>query len=698
MSKSEGRGSIAWPASDFCIRHSSFDIRDLFFSFVLFVSFVVQATALAARQATPASAPAGPPAAPPPGPRVWVGDIHDIQDRDLGREAKLAIVGARNGAFSAKVVVDSPSPIVGLKAAVSELKPSTAGAAAIPASAVRLRYGSRWDASFPWWLRDWRADILLDRPPAEVPIGEGNRARGTVWVTLSVPKDAAPGAYVGRLTVEAKGIGPVQLPVSLEVAGWTLPDPQDYRTWCEIIQSPDTLAVEYGVPLWSPRHWELIARSFDSLAPTGSRVVHVPLIARTNLGNEESMVRWVRKDGNRYEFDFTNMEKYLDLAQKHLGRPKIVIFWVWDIALKPEPRDMKFEANMPEYMRDQIEAGAARHALIGKGPPVTVWDEAARKTETVRLGRYEDPAARALWRPLWEELRKRMKARGLEKEMMLGMASDHWPTKEEVLALKDLSGGLPWASSSHAAAWMAYGGGTGKDALQGVGTIAYSATKLQREYVINPARARSYGWRKPMLHATMRLGWPVPTMASIRQEAECDITGNQRGIGHQGGDFWPAVRGKGSARTGTVTDRFPESFWRSLNISNSFLAPGPDGPLGTGRLEVFREGLQECEARVAIETALLDENLKAKLGAELAGRAQAMLDERHRCLWLARGAKEADLDKPGLVTDYREFDYGVAKGWSGPAGLNWFLSSGWQGRSAKLFAIAGEVAAKLAAK
>ena len=63
-----------------------------------------------------------------------------------------------------------------------------------------------------------------------------------VWVTVKVPKDAKPGAYSGPVTIEAKDEKPVTVPVELKVLDWTLPDPQDYRTWVEIIQSPDTLA------------------------------------------------------------------------------------------------------------------------------------------------------------------------------------------------------------------------------------------------------------------------------------------------------------------------------------------------------------------------------------------------------------------------------------------------------------------------
>ncbi len=41
---------------------------------------------------------------------------------------------------------------------------------------------------------------------------------------------------------------------------------------------------------------------------------------------------------------------------------------------------------------------------------------------------------------------------------------------------------------------------------------------------------------------------------------------------------------------------------------------GPTGPVASTRYEQMREGVQQCEARIAIATALTDEKLKAKVG------------------------------------------------------------------------------------
>ena len=320
------------------------------------------------------------------------------------------------------------------------------------------------------------------------------------------------------------------------------------------------------------------------------------------------------------------------------------------------------------------------------------------KIAVARLPRYTEPAAKDLWQPLWAKLRKRMQKRGLADNMMLGVVSDHRPTKEEVTVLHELSGGLQWTSCSHHARWVMADKPPEKPQLYQIARIGYAAVALDHQFTINPAKGRRYGWKKPMLHSIYWRGQFFNTSSSnaVRTEAERNITGNQRGIGHLGADFWFCIRDKRERRVATVAERYPESYWHSLNIGGWMLGAGPEGPVATRRFELFREGIQECEARIAIETALTEPRLKARLGAGLAKRAQTILDERQIALWKGRGATEADFAH-GFVPKYREM-YAMSKKWDAKAGNKWFIDSGWQQRAAKLFSLAAEVQRKLAKK
>jgi len=629
----------------------------------------------------------------PEGLQLWNSDfLAEDYSSDVGDRCDplrpIALQGARNGWFSGKVVLGSSGPIAGLKVTASDLKQ---GDSAIPASQVRLRYATPWGRSSAYSGAHPRSAAVLgslvESPPAEFPAGAG----GTVvpiWVTVRVPKDARPGAYQGKLTVEVAGHQPLTAPVSLDVADWALPDTADYRTWVELVQSPDTLVAEYGVPFWSDRHWEMIAKAMDFIGEAGSRVVYVPLICHTNYGNRESMVRWIKKDDGGYDHDFSAMDKYLDLAEKHMGRPKFVVFTAWEVYLDTPSGPVVINEKDSSYVRKEKSWAAARWDLRGKGPAVTALNPATGETATVYLPRYEDPAAKAMWKPLFAELRKRMAARGLEKAMVLGMASDRWPKKDELAVLQDISGNLPWVMHTH-------GGSRVRPTMYGTADVAYIACVWNCEYPTDPSEGRTYGWKRPELICQYKRfsainHWPASTLVHF---AELNITGQQRGVGRIGADFWPTVKDKRGQRKGYVWAEQLQSRWHSLDLHSHLLAPGPKGPVASTRYEVFRQGVQHCEARIAIERALTDDALKAKLGPDLAKRCQDVLDDRVRDMWRACSGMQLTGRPSGYATQavskYRT---------GGAAGHCWYVGAGWQERTRELFAQAGQVENKLAGK
>jgi hypothetical protein len=147
-----------------------------------------------------------------------------------------------------------------------------------------------------------------------------------------------------------------------------------------------------------------------------------------------------------------------------------------------------------------------------------------------------------------------------------------------------------------------------------------------------------------------------------------------RGFGSMGADFWDVLKADDLLRNPygggwiyNIIGRYPESAYGQVYMGNSspyVLGPGPDGALPSVRFEMIRAAAQLAEARAFIEKALLDADQKARLGTELAARAEQLLDERTRAIRWARN-----------------------NGWL------WFPSSGWQERDAKLYALAAEVAA-----
>ncbi|MCX7591125.1 MAG: DUF6067 family protein [Kiritimatiellae bacterium] len=572
----------------------------------------------------------------------------------------IRIYGARNGSFSGQVVASADTAIRGLKASMGELV-HTEGKGRISVDCVYIRYakpgGPEAGANVRYGTAEVnRFDALEETAPAEVPIYEkrqGIKPCGAVqpiWVTVSVPSNAVAGGYTGTLTISAEGQQTTAVPVVLTVADWTLPDPRDYVTFVDMIQSPESVALQYEVPLWSHRHWDLVAKSFRQLARVGNKTVYIPLICRTHFGNSEGMVRWVRLADGAYAGDFTVMEKYLDIVQRYLGKPEVVCFYVWEGWLGGGYFSTK--------------DGSVDRARV-KPLPVSLLDPQTGVVTMFEGPTYFDPEAEGFLRPIAEELRERMKKRGWEGAIMLGISGDVRPS-EAIIEL--------WRRLLPEAKWVSHGHGF----VHKLGNVpvGYVTTVWMAAYAPDPDERRLYGWRreghpnKPKGQAFAQYNRDMVfdhNLIEHRMLAENNIAGNQVGFGRNGADFWPVLKDKTGRPISTLAGRYPESSWAQLSVKTCLLAPGPDGAISTVRWEMIVEGVQECEARIFIEKALLDKEHREKLGEETAARLQVLLDERTRTAQCG----------PGLP--------------------GWFVSSGWQERSARLYAAAGEVAQKLGA-
>jgi hypothetical protein len=264
--------------------------------------------------------------------------------------------------------------------------------------------------------------------------------------------------------------------------------------------------------------------------------------------------------------------------------------------------------------------------------------------------------------------------------------SDAWPTREEALVFKELSGNLPWVSHSHM--------GVRNWRLHDVADVAYQTTVTQNRFAnTDPATGSLYGWKRPELFAEYARGsnYVECPASRLRHSGEFNITGMQRGCGRMGADFWKAVKDSRGRRRGSVAARYPQSSWRNLDLFCSLLGPGPGGPASTYRFEAFREGLQECEARILIEEVLTDEALKKEIGPDLARRCQDALIERTHYMIKSLGQMKLTGPQHWYVT----VGYTYWHRSPGPVGHQWFVGSGWQGRSRKLYALAAEVSKKL---
>jgi hypothetical protein len=593
---------------------------------------------------------------------IYVSDYGDPNEK-LG---PVRIVGTRNGSFAGQVIVGSNTSLKGLAAEVSDLH-NRKGKGTISASGIDVRWPRPTilteltpKAPHPWPSkrnRIGRFEALAKKPPKEVGVWKTHPRGGAVqpvWLTVPVPDDAEPGDYEGTLTIRVAGSEPIVIPVALQVRAFRLPEPKDFHTWVDFIHMAESVAFHYNLPHWSEEHWRMVEESLRIAEGVGNKTLYIPLINRTNLGNTQTMVRWIKR-GDGYIHDFSIAERFIDTALKVNLRPEALCFQVWDYHI-----GMNTERLGP---RGSYKIGTGMYGqLTVKTPqpvPVSLLDPTTGEVKEMLGPKYTDPGVEAFWGPVAAGMMDIVKKRGLEKSLMLGLAGDYVPPRVTVELWHKLIPDAEWITMAHGRASKLFGV-----------PVGYSTTVFGARYAVDPEIKRFLGWSRPEIVAyfpRFGVGGYYPA-AFERLAFEKGISGNMRGMGRQSLDDFP-LRGARYGSSGCC--------WGSLTLAPPWLAAGKEGPVSSVRFQMGREGIQECEARIHIEKALVDEALKAKLGDELAKKCREIVDERTRCVLLA--------DEKGENGRVHSSSPG------GPLGFDWFAGSDWQSRSAKLYAAAAEV-------
>ena len=368
------------------------------------------------------------------------------------RLAPLRLIGFRNGAFSAQLVVSASAAFSGLTATATDL--SGAAGERIPAQCVRLRFpmpdGNRFDA-------------LLDHAPAATPLRDYRSspnaavmkvAMQPVWVTVNVPANAGPGEYRGNVRIQADGLAPVETSILLKVHAWRLPDPVNLTMHNNLWQSHESVAARYKVPLWSDKHFELMGESLALTAPLANKFCNVHLVKGAFcIGNTEGMVRWVKQGGagfrvqgsgdpdtrnlkpETYTYDFTVFDKYLDLHEKILGKPKTLLM---DVCVSIH------SSNRPKDGSNPIK--------------VSRLDPASGKVEPMDQPPLTPAAGVPFWKPVLEQVKARLEKRSWWDVALIGTASDSGPGKDESLTFQAIWPDKAWLFSGHPNARNVAGG------------------------------------------------------------------------------------------------------------------------------------------------------------------------------------------------------------------------------------------------
>ena len=100
-----------------------------------------------------------------------------------------------------------------------------------------------------------------------------------VWLTINVPRDAAPGKYKGSLTASCDGKS-LSVPFTIEVSKRVLPEPRDWKFHLDLWQNPYAVARYFNVPLWSKEHFDTMRPIMEYLASAGQKVITASIRAQ----------------------------------------------------------------------------------------------------------------------------------------------------------------------------------------------------------------------------------------------------------------------------------------------------------------------------------------------------------------------------------------------------------------------------------
>ncbi len=235
---------------------------------------------------------------------------------------------AENNRGSARIKVDSKLPVSVRKVEL------------VPVRFCGRMFDDDMISSSPGLYPDYLAP--LDNGGKDLPLML--KQYRAAWFTVDIPTDFPAGRY--EITVELTGMdysgetGVWSGSFTLEIIGAKLPELlMKYTCWLH----GDCLASHYHTEIFSPRYWEILEKFIANAVDHGVNMLLTPLLTPpldTEPGKERLTNQLVKISLEKgvYSFDFSNVEKFVRLAQK-LGIKYFEIpplFTQWGAAAAPK--------------------------------------------------------------------------------------------------------------------------------------------------------------------------------------------------------------------------------------------------------------------------------------------------------------------------------------------------------------------------
>lgn len=244
------------------------------------------------------------------------------------------------------------------------LRPRMKSAGGMQADARFMRYTLTNDfraCGVPPELEPWAVADIIDLDTA-LTVESGRNY--PLWVTVEVGKDAQSGELSLELVDEASGKVMAEIPASITVQPFSLPDPssKDYfhlNLW----QQPYAVCRYYNVEPWSPEHLKLLEPYAALLARAGQKAISTIMFYEPwgEQSNDKflPMVETTKKKDGTWSYDYTAFDRYVEFMDSMGVGPIIECFSMipWDMnfryrdeAANGEYAYLKTTSDTPEYV------------------------------------------------------------------------------------------------------------------------------------------------------------------------------------------------------------------------------------------------------------------------------------------------------------------------------------------------------------
>ena len=182
-----------------------------------------------------------------------------------------------------------------------------------------------------------------------------------VWLTFSIPVDAAAGVYKGNLKLYADRSFAEEFEIEIEVVDQLLPEPSEWVYHLDLWQHPSAVARVHNLEMWSDAHFEKMRPLMKMLADGGQKVITATL--NIDPWNNQSfdaysdMIIWTKNEDQTWIFDYTVFDKWvefmMDLGVNNMINCYSLLTWNnklhYNDMEKKELVTLELPAQSPEY-------------------------------------------------------------------------------------------------------------------------------------------------------------------------------------------------------------------------------------------------------------------------------------------------------------------------------------------------------------